>query len=362
MSWYDVDTDNTVRLHTQRLSSHTAAMVRCGALRKETTESVLWEVSVDEFLRAPDSVQRLCSLVLSEAVTFVNSKESHLQRLLSEALGVEASEAQVEWAAWYLGLWLVTGQSSLEQISPAALSAVEAQNRPIARRLEECQQLFSAAGKGVTGIVRGLLQSYELLDHPHVPHAWLCDSLEVRRCILAGVLDASRSAQRGDGYHLITQSSVTVDGYKLLASSLGLRNDRVTQQGSGSATSHCLTISGDIGGVIRHCTAVEHQHSSVWKGAVPQSDRPSCGFSLAPQGEDEFFGFSVEGGANLRFLLADFTVTHNVSPLPHSSPLLVPSLPPSRPPHPALSPPLSPLCPSPATLTPLRCTISSSIS
>ena len=298
VQWWEVDTDNAVRLQVERLSSRAAAATRCAALHR-TDASAVWEVAVDDFLRAPAALQRQCSLALSPAVTFVNAQWPRLQSVLSAVLGQEASQPQVEWAAWYLGLWLAAG-TALSEWVPSGGRMTDAQRRVI-DRVEECRQLF--AGMEDSGTVpRHLLQAYGLLDNPHVPHAWLCDSLEVRRCILAGAADGSETNRATGACHISAQSPAVSAGYQLLASSLGLNSDVA---GGGK-----LAVTSGLEDVAPY--SVTGLKQRLQRSGMDSAAR-QCAFSLTAQGEDEYFGFSVYGGSSFRFLLADFTVTHNVS-------------------------------------------------
>ena len=340
LNWYAVDKSNAMRLQSRAFSSQAEAAAERQRLQSSWSP-LLWEVALHDFLAAPDSIRRRCRLVQSGPVSFESPAQPQLAQVLASLLGAPCTGEQRDWAAWFLGLWLTRGSSSASTVScllPDWLKAQSPAAVGVLRRLLECGSLFgqpalrccSAGGEVLSvqfasgSLPFSLLRAYGLLDGSlSVPHAWLCDSLQVRRLVLAGAIDGCGRYDAGlDEYELRLQAQQRrlAAGLKLLAASLGLRNGAVTgfveQQGSGSGSvGHRLLLSGQMWQTAQHCQTAAlrcPQPADSADEALSCAVSRSFGFSVSPVGEAEYFGFAVQG-SNRRFLLEDFTVTHNVS-------------------------------------------------
>jgi Hom_end-associated Hint/Homing endonuclease len=340
--WYQVDTSNAMRQITKMFAAQSEAEAEfCDQSRLWTP--LEWEVSVDDFLMTSAHIREKCQLMQSGPVTFRSSHFPNLHHTLSLVLGSQASVAQVEWAAWYVGMWLSVGCSEDDCISQSGPPHAD-----IMGRLLDYQRLFgetvqsvlnqaSAAGhparffqfgtSGVPSIVRRLLSAYGLVGNKHIPQAWICDTLDVRRRILAGIID-------GDGHYHADNNSYSINanqhsvttGYKLLAASLGIRNSNISNTRCFNSETgeeydgYSVLFSGHMSDVVQHCAVAGYKQcpqpgSAVYLDKKAVQDTSCYGFTITQQPVDHYYGFAVHGGINRRFLLEDFTVTHNV---PHS--------------------------------------------
>ena len=332
---YGLTTDNRMRLMTRSYHSEQAADAEVER-RLQHWWPLEWEVSVVDFLAHPPQLRALTRMFTPPAVTFVNPALPKLESVLSTVLGATPTAAQVEWAAWFLGLWLTdTGVSSegwlYDRISGSS------HHRRTWKYLLQYHSLFgeamTRAQRSVGGalvwviqpsetgctpsIARQLLCAYALLTNKHVPQAWLCDSIDVRRQILAGIVDgASRRLPNAGGCSLVcevaTGERAVVLGCKLLAASLGVKGGRVDAQTAIDPhtrlqrVQHRITFGADIAESTRPCTLKPPQRwETTWAGRCHS-------FTIRALARGEYFGFAVHGGVNRRFLLEDFTVTHNV--------------------------------------------------
>ena len=220
--WWEVDGNNQLAeasksYHSKQAAEAALARLMAGTTTSPAWEPLVWEVSVDEFLTQPPYILNVCKLFASRHVTFQPRLDGlHLQ--LARVLGHLPSAAQLEWAAWYLGVWVTDGhchQASICQGSaptPAPHHHEEVMNHlldyaalfhePVTQVLDQYSPAghafhwfkFGGANDCKQSIAHRLLQSYGLIGNKRIPQAWICDTLEVRRRIFAGVLD-------GDGYY-----------------------------------------------------------------------------------------------------------------------------------------------------------------
>lgn len=144
-----------------------------------------------------------------------------------------------------------------------------------------------------------------------VPPEYLRGSLDDRLNLLAGLLDTDGSLTCG-GYDFISASYDLADGVTFLARSVGLaaymKQVEKSCQNGFTGTYWRVSISGD-------CSTVPCRIER--KKAPPRQQKKDVlrtGFSIELLPEDDFFGFSLDGDG--RFLLGDFTVTHNTGKSP----------------------------------------------
>lgn len=131
--------------------------------------------------------------------------------------------------------------------------------------------------------------------------------VEVRKKFLAGILDTDGHLSQGC-YDFVQKDERVVDAVVFTARSLGLAAyKKETVKGikklGFEGTYYRASISGDIDMLptLRHKPNQRKQIKSVL----------NTGFSVESIGQGEYYGFEVDG--NSRFLLGDFTVTHNSS-------------------------------------------------
>ena len=352
LTQWEVTTDNRMLQRSRDFSSEAAARARLSAALAGW-EPLMWEVSVDDFLRTSRAVQSRCKLVACKAITFSNPQLPSLSRVLTLALGLPPSAAQLEYMAWWLGVWLTDGDSGRPSISQVGAPPPDPQHRhEICARLlaysalfpkdapveQRPSQQYSARWPvycfdyGVGSVAEQVLRLYGLLGNQHIPRALLCDSLAVRQRLLAGLIDGAGFYNAPSSqYEISAKQRRVMVGCKELAATLGLRNSAVAagscshQQTGREYRAHRLSISGEMWDAVQHCAAAHKRCPQPGSAdSVYKSEDSRCyGFTVTPQPVGDYFGFAVHGGANRRFLLEDYTVTHNVclqpaacSPLP----------------------------------------------
>lgn len=135
-----------------------------------------------------------------------------------------------------------------------------------------------------------------------VPHYYLTASMANRREFLAGWLDTDGCNR--DGCHVFVQKRKDyADAVAFLARSVGLMVTEATRSVPGYGDFCELTISGDFSKVPFRIPR---------KDPGPRRQRKDplvTGFTVDHIGTEDYFGFELDGDG--RFLLGDFTVTHN---------------------------------------------------
>lgn len=135
---------------------------------------------------------------------------------------------------------------------------------------------------------------------------YLVNSRENRLQLLAGLIDSDGYADRS-GFEICTKHDGLKDDIVYLARSLGFRvsaSQRTVKCQSGEFLSWRIFIAGDV-------SEIPTLRKKCGEKTL-RTNSDCVGIEITPDHEGDWVGFSVDG--NHRFLLGDFTVTHNSDP------------------------------------------------
>ena len=233
----------------------------------------------------------------------------HLHKLFAPDYGIQFPYQEDPSAIpYFLGYWVGDGTKSLVGVG---VSSIDPEVR------EECSRVASLYGAhvrtdGITcpthHIVTSRGQPNPLLNEMRalmgegcIPQSFFTASREFRFQFLAGVLDADGHYSKG--YFEIAQKSVAyADGIAFIARSLGFKVSRSIKTVNGTD----YVRMGILGDVSRIPNRLPRKQAAVRR----QIKNPlRTGFKVEPIGIGEYAGFELDGDG--RFLLGDFTVTHN---------------------------------------------------
>ena len=227
--------------------------------------------------------------------------------------GVDFSEQEVELNPYIFGVWLGDGTISKSEITTADFEIVQSindcceENDMIFRDYTKESERCSNGGNKFLNFLR----ENDLYKNKHIPQHYKCNSRDIRLELLAGILDTDGSYDIDENvYDFIQKSERLTDDVVFLARSLGFRAIKraciksCIYKGEKITSSYFrLTISGDICEIpcriLRKWMKPRKQSYSVLV---------SC-FHIEPQGEGEYYGFTLDG--NHRFLLGTFDVVRN---------------------------------------------------
>ena len=162
--------------------------------------------------------------------------------------------------------------------------------------------------------LKKLLDQYDLVKNKHVPIEYIVNDRETRLKVLAGFIDTDGTAMRDGTQIIICQGLLhkqLIEDITFLARSLGFYAS-LTMQKSSHTTSdgtkkrklcYHLNISGNIEDIPtllnrKKCKNIL-KHSPLTTGHIKVSDA----------GVGKYVGFEIDN--NQRFVINDFTVTHN---------------------------------------------------
>ena len=155
------------------------------------------------------------------------------------------------------------------------------------------------------------LMGYEIgndaLFYTRIPSKYKCNTHQIRLAMLAGIIDYSGQYHK-QGYEIIQKNQQVVDDIIFVARSLGYcayksKSHKLDKTGLIEVTYYRTKIYGN---------GIEHIPTKL----VTMTDEPiqqvntlHYDIQLQKLKEDDYYGFEIDG--NRRFVLGDFTVTHN---------------------------------------------------
>ena len=230
----------------------------------------------------------------------------------------------VDWPAqvvfmdpYLLGCWLGDGDSSgqgFTNIDQPILDEFRHKLAPMdcqMTRKDDCHYGIQDLERGRSNTWKGSLRDYGLINNKHIPRPFLINCRHARLELLAGLIDTDGYYHAGC-YEITQKNKRLSDDILYLVRSLGfnalqkeVRKACVKPDGERVwGTYHLIGFSG--AGVDEIPCRLER------KRAPPRrinKDALLTAIEVTPVGEGDYCGFVLDG--NHRFLLGDFTVTHN---------------------------------------------------
>ena len=172
--------------------------------------------------------------------------------------------------------------------------------------------------QGKANVMKESLRELNLLNNKHIPKLYLHNHSDVRKNVLAGLLDTDGSVSRSSGYEITQKSKALAEDILYLARSLGYAasmNEKIV----GGKWYWRIHMYGDFSGL-----PMQVEHKKLNKPHKPKRKGLHFGFDVIPLGEGEYVGWELDG--DKLFMLGDFTVTHNTTFLCSESTFMAPQM------------------------------------
>jgi len=229
-------------------------------------------------------------------------------RLMGYRASVEWPFEPVPLDPYIFGVWLgdgSSGASAVTNIDPEVLDALEKFSKDSSYVMKQISNTITYYISG------GLLKEMKVKNNKHVPLNYKRNSREVRLQLLAGLIDTDGSLT-GGCFDIIQKRKVLAEDICYLSRSCGFAA-YMKQCKKGcwykgeyrEGTYYRVTISGNIGDIPVKISRKQAQPRLQIKNVLV------TGIKVEELGEDWYFGFTLDG--NHRYLLGDFTVTHNTA-------------------------------------------------
>jgi hypothetical protein len=262
----------------------------------KTEENRIVEISVKDYLNLAPSLRR---------------------ELKGFRKGVEFPHRELPIDPYFIGIWLGDGSSHTSKFTTADEIILNYMTKEVGKYglyiNKEGKYDYRISGNGKVGnnFIINTLRKYNLLKNKHIPKDYLINSRENRLKLLAGLIDTDGHYDtKGNGYEITQKSTILADGILFLARSLGFAAY------SKKCTKNCIYKGEKKEGIYNRIYISGNVEEipvmipyKIAKSRAQKKDVLVSGITVAPVGEGRYYGFTLDG--NNRYLLGDFTVTHN---------------------------------------------------
>lgn len=225
-------------------------------------------------------------------------------------------EKKVPLDPYMFGYWLGDGSSRAARITSQDSAVLHYFHRNLGKYgayLDHISKYDYSIKSSNVNYFYKTLKEIGVIGNKHIPHIYKCNSREVGLQVLAGLLDSDGSAIRG-GWDFCQKNETLFDDVMFLARSLGFAcYKQVCEKtctnapgGPKTGTYFRCSISG---------SGVEDVPCKVPRKKIEPREQIknvlNVGIKVEKLEVGEYFGFEIDG--NHRFVLGDFTVTHNTT-------------------------------------------------
>ena len=240
--------------------------------------------------------------------------------------GAEFSSKKVPFDPYIIGVWLGDGTSSKSEITNQDATILhylrtelKKYNLNLVHRAEYTYGISYDMNKHDTRNNKNkflqVLKDYKLIRNKHIPDDYKINDRKTRLELLAGIIDTDGSyCDNSKGYDIIQKNKVLADDILFLARSLGFSANMKECEKScmykgekRTGTYYRTHLSGDNLSSI----PVKCPRKMAKTDRVINKDSMVMGIKIEPRGWGKYYGFELDN--NHKYLLGDFTVTHNTS-------------------------------------------------
>jgi len=229
-------------------------------------------------------------------------------------------------APYFLGLWLGDGDSRDTRITNIdeeiidylheyaanlnmKISTYSYSNRtPSYSITSKEDSTRSYSNQHRVNIIRKEMEHLNLFGNKHIPEDYLCNSYENRMQLLAGLIDSDGSLDKHQvRYEISCSNNILCEQIVRLARSLGFQvtlSKRVTSCNKKDFVSNRIVIYGEIWKIPVRVTRKKAPKGNIKKNPLLYK------IKVEEVGLGEYYGFTLDNKEK-RFLLKDFTITHN---------------------------------------------------
>lgn len=277
---------------------------------------------------------RVRDISIKEYLGLSNYAKHHLK---GYRVPVDFKDQEVPIDPYILGFWLGNGSKDCTRFSttflevtkyidtlvkPLGLSVkkVKGDNVDYDISCDRSSEYYSdLLDKRHPNVILDSLRALNLIDNKHIPDIYKHNSKEKRLRLLAGIIDSDGYSDKRMDIDILLTDKILAYDVQYVVRSLGLsayikecyKKYNTTKKGhhySGEAKAYRFNISGDS--LIDAPIVAEKRKVLKRK---QKKDVLVTGIKVMAIGQGDYYGFEITG--NRRFLLGDFTVTHNTTVL-----------------------------------------------
>ncbi|MBQ4010398.1 MAG: AAA family ATPase [Bacteroidales bacterium] len=256
--------------------------------------------------------------------------DGDFRRLKLVRTGVEFSDSETEIDPWLYGCWLGDGSQGGSYITNPDQEIVEEVKRVLPKgyycrvveyggKCHTIKILCDSHSRGDNKI-RQFFISSSINNEKFIKSEYLITSIEKRLRLLAGLLDSDGYNDGRGCFQISTKWESLGEQILYLVRSLGLAAymSKVMKRADVDKEYkpyYSISISGNTNIIPTVVKRKQSAERKITKSAL------RVGFRIDDIGQGEYFGFTLDG--NGRFILDDFTITHNTSTIVEASKIAI---------------------------------------
>jgi hypothetical protein len=256
------------------------------------------EIAVKDYIKLPQNIKNL---------------------LKGYKVPIDFCEKELPLDAYMIGFWLGDGSSNGTEITNQDSTVIKyfktnlQQYKCYLQYDNKYKYRINGDGSGKENSNKFLntLKNLDLLNNKHIPLIYKCNSRENRLKLLAGLLDSDGSLCNDNcTFDFVQKSKKLIDDVIYLARSLGFACYKSKQKKGcwylgeyKEDTYYRICISGNTEDIPVLCPRKKANERKQKKDVL------KTGITVKEVGYDDYYGFEIDG--NRRYLMGDFTVTHN---------------------------------------------------
>ena len=240
--------------------------------------------------------------------------------------GVEFSSKKVPFDPYIIGVWLGDGTSTKSEITNQDATILhylrtelKKYNLNLVHRSEYTYGISYDMHKHDTRNNKNkflqVLKDYKMISNKHIPDDYKSNDRKTRMELLAGIIDTDGSyCDNSKGYDIIQKNKVLATDILFVARSLGFTANMnkcekyCMYKGEKKTGTYYRT---HISGTNLSSIPVKCPRKMAKTECIINKDSMVMGITIEPRGWGKYYGFELDN--NHKYLLGDFTVTHNTS-------------------------------------------------
>lgn len=279
------------------------------------SKSFATKIEAEEYLKKFTEKDKIVEIEVRDYLKLAKTLQKELKGFRK---GAKFQSKNIGFDPYMIGFWLGDGTSRDSKITTQDSRVIayfknELPNYNLVLNYEsKYDYRISTISRKHPNVFLKELQKNNLIENKHIPDIYKCNDSGVRLLVLAGLLDSDGSYSNKDKCFYISQKSDRLaEDILYLARSLGYAayNKKCTKTWTykgvkKSGLYNCMTISGN--GLEKIPTKIERKKAQE---RTQIKDALVTGITVKNIGKGKYYGFTLDG--NNRYLLGDFTVTHN---------------------------------------------------
>jgi len=282
--------------------SHILSLKYSSAVNKHTPKGTVIDMPLLDYLDLPKSYHGRGGVLVGYRVP------------------IKFKHVEIELDPYLLGYWLGDGHSNGTGITTQEASVLKYltgdcfQNKHSSLYLQytgsQYDYRINSLTKNHKNFMMDFLRKNNLVNNKHIPHNYKCNDRSVQLELLAGLID-SDGYYHDNCYEIIQKNETLLDDILFVARSLGFAAYKTACKKScmykgekREGTYYKASISGQgLEDIPVKCHRKQAHARKQIKDAL------NTRIKIEKMDVDNYYGFEIDG--NRRFVLGDFTVTHN---------------------------------------------------